>query len=66
VSKLANLIQQINKKLGLTVLLVEQNAYMALKISDRTYILENGEIILEGKSKELIEDPRVRKAYLGM
>ena len=50
---------------GMTILLVEQNAYEALDISDRAYIMETGNVIMEGRSSELISDPRVRDAYLG-
>jgi branched-chain amino acid transport system ATP-binding protein len=50
---------------GMTVLLVEQNANAALKLSDRGYVLETGEIVLEGSSKELLDNPRVQEAYLG-
>ncbi len=53
------------KKEGITMLLVEQNAYDALEISDRTYILETGAIAMEGESSQLIEDPKVKTAYLG-
>ena len=53
------------KKQGMTILLVEQNAYEALTISDRAYIMETGNITLEGRSSELINDPRVKDAYLG-
>ena len=53
------------KKQGMTILLVEQNAYEALTISDRAYIMETGNITLEGRSSELIHDPRVKDAYLG-
>ncbi|NLY43515.1 MAG: ABC transporter ATP-binding protein [Clostridiaceae bacterium] len=53
------------KKEGITMLLVEQNAYEALEISDRAYILETGNITLEGRSSDLIQDPNVKKAYLG-
>lgn len=53
------------KDSGITMLLVEQNAYDALEISDRTYILETGRIIMEGESSKLIEDPKVKEAYLG-
>jgi len=52
------------KKDGITMLLVEQNAYDALEISDRTYILETGVIKITGWSRELIEDPGIKKAYL--
>jgi branched-chain amino acid transport system ATP-binding protein len=49
----------------MTILLVEQNANLALKIADRAYILEAGTITLEGIAAELITDERVKKAYLG-
>jgi len=54
------------KKIHMTVFLVEQNSYFALTISDRAYVLENGKIVLSGDSKDLIKDPRVKEAYLGM
>ena len=50
---------------GITILLVEQNAKMALSISDRAYVLENGLISMTGPARELLNDPKVRKAYLG-
>ncbi|MCE1195679.1 ABC transporter ATP-binding protein [bacterium] len=58
-------IVRINKERGVTVVLVEQNAFMALSISNRTYILENGTIKTGGKSSDLIESDEVKKAYLG-
>nr|WP_207736235.1 ABC transporter ATP-binding protein [Fusibacter ferrireducens] len=58
------LIKDINK-LGMTILLVEQNAKMALKVADRGYVLETGKIIIEGNAKELLNDDRVKQAYLG-
>lgn len=57
-------IDEINKA-GTTVLLVEQNAHTALKHSHRAYVLETGNIVLEGSSQELAADKRVREAYLG-
>ena len=51
---------------GVTVLIVEQSAKQALAISDRAYVIENGSIVLQGGGAELIDDPRVREAYLGM
>ena len=51
---------------GITVLLVEQNVLQSLMISDDVYVLENGSIILNGQGKELLNDPRVREAYLGI
>lgn len=50
---------------GTTILLVEQNAYDAMEISNRTYIMENGVITREGKSSELMRDPAIKQAYLG-
>jgi branched-chain amino acid transport system ATP-binding protein len=47
------------------VLLVEQNAAMALDVADRAYVLESGEVHLSGEAQELADDPRVREAYLG-
>lgn len=57
-------IQAINAK-GTTILLVEQNANMALKIAHRGYVLENGRIVLEGPAAQLAQDHRVKEAYLG-
>ncbi len=51
---------------GVTVLLVEQNAYGALKIADRGYVMETGRITIEGSAGDLIADPRIRAAYLGL
>jgi branched-chain amino acid transport system ATP-binding protein len=51
--------------MGITILLVEQNAKMALGIADRAYVLETGNITIQGMAKELLADDRVRKAYLG-
>ena len=65
VADLFRTIQKINRE-GVTVFLVEQNARLAMEISDRTYVLENGRIVREGKSKDLLEDDNIRKAYLGL
>jgi len=64
VREIFRMIEEINKA-GTTILLVEQNASMALAIADRAYVLETGEITLEGKASDLQEDPKVRAAYLG-
>jgi branched-chain amino acid transport system ATP-binding protein len=58
------IIQEINSQ-GTSILLVEQNALMALQIANRAYVLETGRIVLEGSAKELRESARVREAYLG-
>ena len=57
-------LQEINAQ-GMTILLVEQNAHMALKIAHRGYVLENGRMVLEGPAAQLAQDPRVKEAYLG-
>lgn len=54
------------KSIGVTVLLVEQNAYAALKIADRGYVMETGKISMTASAEELIADPRIREAYLGI
>lgn len=64
VEKIFEIIRQINKK-GVTILLVEQNAQMALEVADYGYVLETGRIVLESKSGELLKNERVKKAYLG-
>ena len=60
-----DLIQDINKQ-GVTILLVEQNANMALSVAHRAYVLEIGKISMQGKASDLANDPRVRQAYLGL
>jgi branched-chain amino acid transport system ATP-binding protein len=50
---------------GVTILLIEQNARLALEISQRAYVMESGQIILDGPSSALLDDPKVRAAYLG-
>ncbi|MEE8836538.1 MAG: ABC transporter ATP-binding protein [Eubacteriales bacterium] len=64
VKEIFHIIEDINRQ-GTTVLLVEQNAKMALAIADRAYVLETGKITLEGTGDELARDERVQKAYLG-
>jgi len=64
VEELFKKIVEINKS-GISVLLIEQNANLALNVSDYAYVLEQGEIKFEGKSEELYEDPRLIKTYLG-
>ncbi len=64
VQQIFEIIREINRK-GVTILLVEQNANMALKTADIAYVLETGEIVLNGSGKELLENPSVREAYLG-
>ena len=61
---LADALDEIKSK-GTTILLVEQNAHAALGHSDRAYVLETGRIVMEGPSKDLANDPRIKEAYLG-
>jgi branched-chain amino acid transport system ATP-binding protein len=53
------------RRQGTTVLMVEQNAYQALRLADRAYVMETGRIVLEGRAQDLLRDDRVRRAYLG-
>ena len=60
------LAKQLRDEYGVTVLLVEQNVRMSLKVADRAYILETGRIVREGTPEELEKDPKIREAYLGL
>lgn len=64
VNEIFSIIKKINE-MGKTVLLIEQNAFAALSIANYAYILEVGKIILEGEGKQMLNDPRVKEAYLG-
>ena len=64
VKNIFDIIKEINKS-GVTILLIEQNANMALKIADKGYVLETGMITMEGTGKELLVNEDVKKAYLG-
>lgn len=65
INEVFNKITQINKEFGQTILLVEQNAYLALDVSHRAYVMKTGTIIREGISKELLHDPAIQEDYLG-
>ena len=65
VQEVLHTIRTLNEK-GITVLLVEQNVAVSLKISNHAYVLENGSIVMRGKGSELLHDDRVRQAYLGL
>ena len=65
VEEIFRIITEINKG-GTSILLVEQNAQMALSIAHRAYVLETGRIVLEGKASEIAENPQVKSAYLGI
>ncbi len=64
VQQIFDIISELNKA-GTTILLVEQNAQMALKVADRGYVMESGRIVLSGEAKSLLNDDNVKKAYLG-
>jgi branched-chain amino acid transport system ATP-binding protein len=64
VQEIIEIIQKIRQE-GITILLVEQNAFAALKISDYAYVLETGCLVLKGSGEELLKDEKVKKAYLG-
>ena len=64
VQQIFDIIREINNS-GVTVLLIEQNANMALKTADLAYVIETGEIVLSGTGKQVLENPTVREAYLG-
>jgi branched-chain amino acid transport system ATP-binding protein len=57
-------LKEINRE-GTTILLVEQNARLALQFAQRGYVIENGRLVLDGRSQDLLENDEVRKAYLG-
>ena len=64
VRRIGEIAVEINRR-GTSILLVEQNAKMALKLSHRGYVLETGKIVLEGNGRDLLNDKRVKQAYLG-
>ena len=65
VGNIFEIIKEINRQ-GVTILLVEQNVYQSLRIAHRGYVLETGRVVLSGKGEDLLNDPHVRKAFLGM
>ena len=65
VLQIFEIVKKLNSE-GVTILLVEQNARMALKVSDRAYVLETGKIVMEGKGSELLNNDSVRQHYLGV
>ncbi|MCX5852988.1 MAG: ABC transporter ATP-binding protein [Deltaproteobacteria bacterium] len=66
VKEIFQIIKRINEEQGTTIILVEQNAQMALQISDYGYVMENGKIVMEGTSHNLAENPDIKEFYLGM
>lgn len=65
-NQIFEIIKRINAEVKMTIFLVEQNAFMALKMAHRAYVMENGTITLEGKAADLLNNDEVRKAYLGI
>ena len=65
IEQLFKTIKQLNT-IGISILLIEQNARQALKIADRAYVLENGRITLEGTGEEMLNNEQVKQAYLGL
>lgn len=65
VKEIFGIIKEVHKQ-GITVLLVEQNAKMALTVANRAYVLETGRISMDGDANELLNDEKVKKAYLGL
>jgi len=65
VQEVFRVIKEINTDGGTTILLVEQNATMALAVSHRGYVMETGQVVLQGAAKDLLQNPKVRDAYLG-
>jgi branched-chain amino acid transport system ATP-binding protein len=66
VAEIFEIIQRLNDELGTTILVVEQNARLALEVADRGYVMEQGRIVLEGPAKELARNPDVQEFYLGL
>jgi branched-chain amino acid transport system ATP-binding protein len=66
VTEVLRVIERLNREDGITVLLVEQNVAASLRLAHRAYVLENGSVVLEGPGTELLGNPRVREAYLGL
>ena len=64
VVKILEIVRQLHRQ-GITILLVEQNVHSALNLCDRGYVLENGRIVMEGSGEELIDNPHIKKAYIG-
>jgi len=65
VEHIMGIIRQIREEQGVTILLVEQNAQAALELADYGYVIETGRVVLEDKARSLLENPKVREAYLG-
>ena len=65
ISEIFKELTEVNKQLGMTILIVEQNARKALQLSHRAYVIQTGKIVMEGKSDDLLHNPEIEEAYLG-
>jgi branched-chain amino acid transport system ATP-binding protein len=65
VEHIFSIIRRVNAEEGMTVLLVEQNANLALNLAHRGYVMETGRLVMTGSGQELLDNPEIRKAYLG-
>jgi branched-chain amino acid transport system ATP-binding protein len=66
VDRIAAALQEVNRADGITILLVEQDVELALQIADRGYVLDTGRIVTHGRGADLLEDPKIREAYMGL
>jgi branched-chain amino acid transport system ATP-binding protein len=66
VKSIFDLVVRIRKELGITVLLVEQNVQLSCQIADRAFVIENGEVVLQGTGQEMLKNEHVRRAYMGL
>ena len=64
IRRVFEIIRELNRDYGMTILLVEQNAHHALRVAHRAYVLQHGEVVLSGSGEELLASPQVRAAYL--
>jgi branched-chain amino acid transport system ATP-binding protein len=65
VQRIFRIVEDINKQQGTTIMLVEQNANVALRMASRGYVLETGKVVMEGEAAALLDNPAIRAAYLG-
>jgi branched-chain amino acid transport system ATP-binding protein len=66
VDRIAAALQEVNRADGITILLVEQDVELALQIADRGYVLDTGRIVTQGRGADLLDDPKIREAYMGL
>jgi branched-chain amino acid transport system ATP-binding protein len=66
VDRIAAALQEVNRTDGITILLVEQDVELALQLADRAYVLDTGRIVTQGRGADLLDDPKIREAYMGL